>query len=122
MNFFKKIYYKIKAPTYDEILKMSSVDNNFWTIKRALEDRDSLLLEMIAHEKKFKSAENSITNLTEGTKLTLALFDIKTSLDTIYFYKKIEDLSYIEGQKKSDFVLEAILAKTATDYTNNSNK
>lgn len=106
-----------QVPSYLEILTLPEDEFKKWILYRSQEPgRTKLIEEMINHEEEtrniHKDLESRGREISKGTRFVLSLFEKEKSIEA---RKLLEQLCYL-SESKEDLVLEAILAKSATDY------
>lgn len=110
-------------PTYDQMLKMSEEDHKKWLVLRVETDREKLLSEMIAHEKRTGSLRKTAKKEISGAEqMVLDVFDIDKSARIVRTLGNVKNVLSDSGEKAEDLVKHAIFAKAASDYVGLGNK
>lgn len=121
MKIFNKISLlknKSYIPTYEEMLEMNEEDMKKWIAYRTQKENISTLLgEMIVHEEVNNSFRKTIAgDLSKIQETLLNVFSRKESSNTVKHLNTIKEI-LVDGDKEGvDLVMEAIFAKSASDY------
>ncbi len=103
-----------KIPSYEEMLGMGDDDFKKWILIRIEKPyRDRLLEEMSIHERQTGSFRKTARKeTTQGEELVLSVFDGDKNV-----IQALDGMKNLTDGKTIDLVQEAILAKSASDYS-----
>ncbi len=106
----------VKMPKYNEIINFNDSDFKPALLSRMKDDRNNLIAEMVDHEEKFHTAQNSLEGreVSKETMLILDLFKREKSAEILELLDNLSELTSVE--KKVNLVDDAILAKAVTDH------